>query len=215
MAQIIPQGRFLTLSLGASSAVLYCKEINFSVNSILFTRQEYNKSILKGAPESTGAVPTYSQALSGLPVQFVYASATTARDQTPNNLTSLQNMEKKFFFNEYTITGDTSLSADTGLVYTWGALHKTLNDRYEAQQKYGGDGLSYQDLLTLQAVTFSYLTTTGLSLSGSTLGALSNLLIQSFSVNPTHDISGGGQTKILYEYQLTLRQIQIYAAAAT
>lgn len=216
MAQLLPQGRFLTISLSASSAVLYCEEINFETSSTAFTRNEFNKDTLKQAPESTGATPTLATTLTGLPAQFIYGSATTARDLTPNNFTNLANMEQKLFYNRYTITGDVSLSSDTGLVFNWAALHRTLQDRYDAHLKYSGDGLSYQDFLTQQAVTFSYLTTTGLTISGSTLGSLSNCLIRSFSVNPVRDIQGlPSGAKVLYRYSLVADQISIRSAAAT
>ena len=214
MAELLPQGRFQVLSLGASSATLYVKEISFETDSTSFTRSEFDKRTLKEAPESTGAMPTYANTLTGLPVQFIYGSATTARDLTPNNSTNLAFMEEKFFYNRYTLTGATSLSSDTGLVYNWAAAHKTLDDRFNAFQKYSGDGISYQDFLTQQAETFSYLTSTGLSLVGSTLGTLNNLLIRSFSVNPTRDIYDGTTRTILYEYQLVLDQISIKSAAS-
>ncbi len=215
MAQLLPQGRYITLSLSASSANLYCEEINFETSSTAFTRSEYDKNTLKNAPESTGAMPTYAQNLSGLPVQFIYAGATTARDLTPNNSVNLPFMEEKLFFNRYTITGDVSLSSDTALVFTWASQHKTLDDRYQAFLKYTGDGISYQDLLTQQAETFSFLTTTGLSIVGSTLGTLSNCLIRSFSVNPVRDIYDGSTRKVLYAYNLTVDQIAVKSAAST
>lgn len=216
MAQLLPQGRYLTISLSASSAILYCEEISFETASTAFTRSEFDKNTLKNAPESTGAVPTYNQSLPGYPVQILYGSATTARDLTPNNFTNLANMEQKLFYNRYTITGDVSLSSDTGLVFNWAALHRTLQDRYDAHLKYSGDGLSYQDFLTQQAVTFSYLTSTGLTISGSTLGSLSNCLIRSFSVNPVRDIQGQPSgAKVLYRYSLVADQISVRSAAAT
>lgn len=214
--QLQPVGRYITISLSASSANLYCEELNFETSSTLFTRSEYDKRTLKDAPESTGATPTYATTLTGLPVQFIYGSATTARDLTPNNSTNLAFMEEKFFFNRYTFTGDTSLSSDTSLVFTWAAQHRTLQDRYEAFIKYTSDGLSYQDLVTQQAETFSYLTTTGLSVAGTTLGAtLTNCLIREFSVNPVRDIWDGSTRTVLYRWSLTLDQISLRSAAAT
>ncbi len=212
MSQLLTEGRFLTLTLSASSAVLYCEEINFETSSTLFTRNEFNKDTLKQAPESTGAMPTIAQTLTGYPIQFIYGSATTSRDLTPNNATNLAFMEEKFFFNRYTITGATSLSSDVGIVYIWAAAHKELQDRYDAHLKYTGDGISYQDLLAQQLETFSYLTDTNLNLTGSTLGTLNDLLIREFSVNPVRDIQGY-ENKILYKYSLTLDQIVLQSAA--
>lgn len=215
MAQLQPVGRFIVISLGASSANLYCEELNFETNSTLFTRSEFDKRTLKDAPESTGATPIFATTLSGLPVQFIYSGATTARDLTPNNSTNLASMEEKFFFNRYTFTGDTSLSEDTALVFTWASLHKRAQDKYDAFLKYTGDGISYQDLLTQQAETFSYLTSTGLSVAGTTLGAtLTNCLIRSFSVNPTRDLWDGTARTVLYKFQLVIDQISLQSAAS-
>lgn len=217
MSALQPLGRYITISLSASSANLYCEELNFETNSTLFTRSEFDKRTLKDAPESTGATPIFTTTLSGLPVQFVYSNATTPRDLTPNNNTNLAFMEEKFFFNRYTFSGDTSLSADTALVFNWASLHRQAQDRYDAFLKYTGDGISYQDLVAQQAETFSYLTNTGLSVSGTTLGAspLTNCLIRSFSVNPVRDIWDGTNRTVLYKWSLTLDQISLRSAAAT
>ncbi len=215
MSTLQPLGRYITLSLSASSAVLYCEEINFETGSTLFTRPEFDRRQLKDAPESTGAIPTYAQTLAGMPLQIIYGGATTARNLTPNNSVNLAFMEEKFFYNRYTFGGDTSLSSDTGQVFIWASMHKTLADRFDAFQKYTGDGLSYQDLLAQQLETFSYLTATGLSVTGTTLGTLSNCLIREFSVNPVRDIYDGSTRKVLYRWTMTLDQLSIKSAAST
>lgn len=83
--QLLPQGRYLIFSIGASGAVLYCSEINFDTQSTAFTRQERSHARQKDVPENTGTMPTYSQNLEGAPVQFIYGSAVTARDLTPDD----------------------------------------------------------------------------------------------------------------------------------
>lgn len=207
------EGRYCTFSLSASSAVLYVKAITFETQSIAFTRTEKTHEKLAQAPESTGAQITRTQTLSGFPVQIIYGGATTARDFTPDDA-NLGLIEQKFFLNRYTVTGDTSLSADTGLMFTWAAQHKTLQDRFDAYQKYINDNVSYQELVTLGAETFSYLTTTGLSLSGSTLGTLQNLLVREFNCIPSHDIQGGPGAKVLYQWTGVFDQISIKSAAS-
>lgn len=214
MSTLLPEGRYCVLSLSSSSSTLYVKEISFETDSTAFTRSEFDKRTLKEAPESTGAMPMFAQNLPGFPVQIIYGGYTTARDLTPNNSTNLAFMEEKLFYNRYTLTGSTSLSSDTSLVYSWAAQHRQKQDKYDAFLKYTGDGISYQDLITQQAETFSYLTSTGLSLVGSTLGNLSNLLIRSFSVNPVRDIWDGTTRTVLYEYSLVLDQINILSAAS-
>lgn len=215
MSELQPLGRFATFSLSASSAVLYIREINFDTESTLFTRSEKSHETLKNAPESTGNMPTYGQSLIGAPVQFIYGSATTARDLTPDD-SIIDSIEQKFFFNRYTIGGTISGASDIALMFAWAAQHRVLQDRFEAYQKKIGDKISYQLLTTLGSETFSYLTTTGLSLSGSTLGTLNNLLIRSFNVNPVKDIQGlpSGQ-KLLYEWNGTFDQLSIGSAAST
>jgi hypothetical protein len=211
--QLLPQGRYLIFSIGASGAVLYCSEINFDTQSTAFTRQERSHARQKDVPENTGTMPTYSQNLEGAPVQFIYGSAVTARDLTPDD-DDLGLIEQKLFFNRYQLTGDQSTSADVGQMYLWAAQHRTLQDRFDAYQKYAGDNVSIQMLNTLSLEDFSYLTTTGLSMTGSTLGAISNCLIRSFSANPVRDIQGGPQAKILYQWTATVDQITIKSAAA-
>lgn len=216
MAQLLPEGRYIVLSMGASSSTLYCSEISFDTESTAFTRTEKTHNVQKQAPESTGAVPTYANTLTGLPVQFLYGSATTARNLLPDDA-DLASIEQKLFYNKYTLTGATSLSSDTALVFNWAAQGRTALDRFDAYQKYANDNVSYQYLQTLAAETFSYLTTTGISLTSSTLGNLSNVFIQSFTVNPTRDIQAGASpvTKVLYEWTMELRQYSIKSAAST
>lgn len=214
MAQLLPEGRYIVLSMGASSSTLYCSEISFDTESTAFTRIEKTHDKLKNVPENTGAQPTFAQSLAGFPVQFIYSSATTARNLLPDDA-DLGAIEQKLFYNKYTLTGATSLSSDTALVFNWAAQGKTALDRFDAYQKYANDNVSYQYLVTLAAETFSYLTTTGISLTSSTLGNLSNVFIQSFTVNPTRDIQGlpSGQ-KVLYDWTMELRQYSIKSAAS-
>lgn len=213
MSELLPLGRFATFSLSASSSTLYIREINFDTESTLFTRSEKSHETLKNAPENTGNMPTFSQSLNGAPVQFIYGGATTARNLTPDD-SIIDQIEQKFFFNRYTISGTISGASDIALMFTWAAQHKALQDKFEAYQKKINDKISFQLLTTLGGETFSYLTTTGLSLTGSTLGNLNNLLIRSFSCNPVRDIQGlpSGQ-RLLYEWNGVFDQITIGSAA--
>lgn len=215
MSELAPLGRFATFSLGASASTLYVREINFDTESTLFSRTEKSHDVLKQAPESTGNMPTYAQSLIGAPVQFIYGGATTARNLTPDD-SVIDQIEQKFFFNRYTISGTISGASDIALMFAWAAQHRVLQDRFEAYQKKINDKVSFQLLTSLGGETFSYLTTTGLSLSSSTIGNLSNLLIRSFSINPVRDIQGlpTGQ-KILYEWSGSFDQISIGSAAST
>lgn len=214
MSELQPLGRFATFTMGASSSVLYIREINFDTESTLFTRSEKSHETLKNAPEDTGNMPTYAQTLSGAPVQFIYGGGTTARNLTPDD-SIIDSIEQKFFFNRYKISGTISGASDIALMFSWAASHHVLQDRFDAYQKKINDKISVQLLTSLGGETFSYLTTTGLSLTGSTLGTLNNLLIRSFSVNPVRDIQGlpSGQ-KLLYEWNGTFDQISIGSAAS-
>lgn len=159
-------------------------------------------------------MPTFGQTLIGAPVQLIYGGSTTARPLTPDDAV-INQIEQKFFFVRYVISGQISEESEINLLLAWASQHKVLQDRFEAYQKKITDNISYQLLTALGAETFSYLTSTGLSLQGTTLGSINNLLIRSFTANPVRDIIGlPTGAKRLYEWNGTFDVISIGSAAS-
>lgn len=194
-------GRFITLSFGASSSVLYLEDGDITTDTEFLTRPEYDHNKRKTAPEATtGAVPSFGGALDGTPYQVIYGSATTARDLSPHSSTSLSEIYRKFVITRYTFKGGVVTSADAQIAYDIWKYCRILLDRYEAHKQHANDsGTSYQQLGTLQGQTFTFLTTTGITMTGLVTGTVNNILLRQFDLQIDRYVSGSN-AKLLYKW---------------
>lgn len=212
------ENTYIVLSLSSSSSTLYCADISVVTQSQPFTRTEYTHAKLLGAPESDGTIPLRGNAVNGGPYQIIYGSGITARNFAPDD-SDIDNIYKKLFFNRYTLKGRTSLNSDTGLVYTWAAQHRTLQDQFDHQLNVANGNVSVTFLQGLQSNGFlTLLTNTGLTLVTKSQGTLNNCLIRSFSVDLDYEIpqdSSATSNKILNMWEMVIDQIVIKNASAS
>lgn len=210
---IKPENQYIQLSLSGTTATLYCENIEDTPLTIEFDRPEYDHQKQKTAPENTGIEPILGVNIGGVPFQIQFdAISSTLRDPRPND-TDLDNKFKKFYGTRYTLNGNTSLNFDSTTVKTWAGQHQFLIDRFSAHQKFAGDAVSIQELLSLQSETFGFLTTTGLTFTSQAVGSVSNVLIRSFSLDVDYYIPDSGLT--LYTWKAVLDSLTLYNLSAT
>jgi hypothetical protein len=201
------------LTLSGSAATLYCNDIKEEIITQTFERNEFKHEALKKALENTGTAPVIVQMIYGVPAQITSTGAvsTSVRPLTPDD-SDLTNIYKKFQINRYTLTGTTSTNMDVTNANYFFNLHKQNLDRFDAHQKYSTGNVSYQELISLQAETFSYLYVTGLTFYSNTFGTITNALIRDFVVDGDYDIpQGGGNNLILKSWSMTLDSITYMA----
>jgi hypothetical protein len=197
-------------------ATLFCESIDYDPISIPFDRSEFMHQKQRTALENTGTAPVIVSMIYGVPAQITSTGAvqTTARNLQPDD-SDLTNIYQKFFGYRYTLTGDTTLNSDTDNVLTWATYHKSLQDAYEAHQKYAAGNTSIQDLVTFQSETFAYITTTGFSLTCNSLGTIQNIFIREFSIDVDYDTTGYADPLILHKWKMVVDELTLQPLAAT
>lgn len=203
-----PQGRYVTFTLGASSAVLFLAAADFEKITEPLKRIEMTHAKQREAKESDGTKPIYVDLIFGVPCQILSSGSvtTTPRALTPED-SALDTIYQKLYITRFNFQGTLSTSSDIGTVYNISQTHRIYQDRFEAYKSFASEDVSFAELLALQSQTFAYLTTTGLTVVGTTFGTLNNMFIRSFKAEAVRDINAGA--KVLYNWNMVLDQIQI------
>lgn len=219
---ITPSGSLITLSgtfnsvpLTANAAV---SSIKYSQTRVPFTRTEFMHAKLLDAPNVDGSKPVINQLIGNRPLQyFTNCNANeTARLLTPDD-SDLDNIYKRFDTTKFEIVGDISLSSQIDIIYEMAQYHQVLLAKFDAHLEEARGNVSYQYLTgTLQLDALSYLTTTGLTMTGFSLGQYSpvtNLLITNFVPDVTHEYKDKSGTQRLYKtWSMTIENRVIQAA---
>lgn len=211
-----PGQSLLSISNGSgTTAITYCNDIKFQIVTEEFERPEYLHERQISAPENDGTKVISGQLLFGVPYQITSGGAvqTTARDFRPDD-TDLNNIYKKFFIVRYNITGAETSNSDMGNLYAWSVIHRTLQDKFNARQKFAAGNVSIQELAALKLDTLSYFTNTGYTLSTESLGTIPNIFIRSLDIGVAYSVSTPSGLLVLNDYTLVLDSIQILSAGA-
>ena len=205
---LTPQGRYVTFSLSGSSSVLYLAGADVERITESLTRTEFTHAKQREVPEADGTQPQYATLIAGTPAQITYSDIPTSpRNLAPDD-TDLDMIYQKLFITRYTFQGANSTSSDIAQAYAFASIHHVYLDRFEAYKTFSNQAsISFTELLALQLINFSYLTTTGLSCIGTTFGTINNAFIRSFSAEPVKDINAGA--KVIYNWRMVLDQISI------
>lgn len=182
----------------------------------LFQRQEFEHNKLRQAKNTDGSTAIFITLLGGRVAQLASTCGAiqSVRPVTPDD-SDINNIEQRFNITRYQLTGGPSSAASVNALKTLAALHQVLLARFEAHQAITQLDVSYQELVTLQAETFSYLTTTGISMSGAALdnSTVSNILVTQFNAPVMYEIPTP-QT-LIKGWSATIEVRTIQAAAAT
>lgn len=210
---ILPSGSEITLTFSGSSADLIVDSVTYIPTSEFFDRNEFSNERLRQAKNTDGSAPTFITLAFGKIAQLTSTcTSTTARPVTPDD-DNIDDIKKKFVIKRYIIKGASSLDWNVEVVKTFATQHKILLDRFQHHQQRVQMDISYDALVTLQAETFSYLTSPGLTLSGTSVGTQTQMLITDFSFDVDNEIPT--PALILKSWQLTLENRVIAAASAT
>lgn len=188
-----PGQNLLTATLSGVTAILYWDDVEYTIDSRPFKRMEYDHNKQKNALEDSGVKPIFQDMLFGVPAQITSSQIPVqARNLQPND-SDLANIYKKLFYTSFSFTGATTLSSDIDHLVSWASAHRVLMDRFNAHLNYAGDdNVSYQELQTLKLEDFSFLTSTGLTVTANSVGTLSNCFIEKFSIIGDYDRSSTG-----------------------
>lgn len=181
-----PTGSLLVFtSASATSTVAIDGEARKQVRLIDFERKEYDKAYRLNLPEEDGHEPILIRNLANGFIQFDFncGSASSIRDVTPND-DVVDDILKSMTIKTWTIKGGPSSPTEVEELYTVAVDHAKRLRSFDGYQKLFSLKLSSQFVEELKNSNFSYLTSTGLSVSGAITE--SNILIRSFDLGVTH-----------------------------
>ena len=214
---MLPEGATLLVSSGLSSVSVIVTDVSHSATYQPFDRTEYDNTRLREARAATGERRIIIEMLGGKPAQILTDCVdSTAVPLIPNSDATFNLLAQRFNINRYTIQGAVSNSSDVNLLYTISEGHQELLAQFDAHIKRATGDTPYSALITLQSENFSYLTTTGVTASGTALeDTISNILITSITVNNSHSIpnSLGGNT-FYKNYSITFETRSISSLGA-
>lgn len=189
---LFPTGSTITFS-GSADAVLYVDSVEYEFIVEPFERLEYSNSKLREAPTTSGAKPMIVNSFGNKPIQLASTcTGDSARPLTPDD-DNINNIKKQFNISRYTIGGAPTTASAIDTIYSTATDHAKRVSRFQLHLEKSNMELSYPALIALQAETFSYLTASGLNVTGTALGgAISNVLITEFRPGVLYTITSSG-----------------------
>lgn len=203
---LLPKGSVLTFTIAASSlsaSIVIEGDLGYSPVTQDFTRKEYSNAYLMNLPEDDGSEPVWLTNVAGGKIQVDYNCGSSSGPRNPstddNNLDSIM---KKFTIDRYTIKGGPSSPSAIDNLYNVAKDHARRLAVFDSYVKRFEQKLSYGYIYGLRNETFSYLTTTGLNVTGTAL-TKTNCLIRSFNAGVTHENPTAG-TIVAKDWSITL-----------
>lgn len=175
-----------TLTINGNSVIV--DDVVVSQEHQLFQRLEYSNNRIRTAKNSDGSSPIFIPLLGGRIVQLA-ATCGGSQSIRPLSPDSADSILKRFNITKYTLRGGSSLAINVNNLVTLAAAHQKLLARFEAHIQKAQMDISYTDLIALQAETFSYLTASGISMSGNALqGTVTNILVTQFTAPVEYEV---------------------------
>lgn len=213
---IKPDGAYITVG----GYTLFVSDVKKSFLSEPFDRLEFSHERLRTASNSIRQKALLSTLLGNTPCQIVISGVSfddivpTYPDVTAAS-SDFQNIKKKFNIVRYEIQGAPSDYTAVENVLSLAQNHAQQIQKFQAHlQKAGAMDTEYDVLLTLQSETFSYITTTGVSMAGNSInGTETNMLITQFSPSVEYEeiIDALGNYRLLRSFSMVIENRAITA----
>ncbi len=197
---IRPTGAPLTFTNSASSIPVFASEVSREFVVLDFDRNEFSNNRLRSAKNLLGGLPIILNNIANIPVQVNYSCASDdARPLGPDDA-NIASIKQRFNIQKFNITSTPVPYIYADQLFSIAQTHKTLLDKFTLYQEESSQmDLSYDFLVALQAETFSYLTTTSLSMTGDCLGGtVANLLISEFRYDTDISVTNADGSKSLF-----------------
>lgn len=206
---IKPVGSVITLTASACgiSVDLVVDAVTIAFTTENFQRLEYsNQRRNQAKDENTGATGLILSAFGNIPVQVISncGDGFPVLNLLPDD-NNIDNIRKRFNITRITIQGAPSLSANVDAVYPISVAHKKLLNKFNRFFEVLGMDVSIQYLDQAKLETFSYITTTGITISGNSLittdnptGVYNDILLIDFTENVEYEVikSDGSKQRI-------------------
>jgi hypothetical protein len=153
-----------------------------------FQRIEFSNQRLREAPNANGTKDSFFTDAAGFLYQFV-SDCNPGSNIRPTNISddaNLDNIFRRWDIDRYEVQGLPSLASDVYALRTLFQTHEAALARFENHQAEARNPTtSFEKLTLMQAETFSYLTTTGVTMKSFAFGTgsevtISNILLANF-----------------------------------
>lgn len=213
-----PGAALLTFTNAASASTsLWVNEVVLTKIVEPFQRAEFLNSRTRETKNPSGGLPIIVNTIANLPIQIGVACAgDIPRVLGPETDSTLNAYSQKFTIQRYTLRGASTPKANLDLVQATAILHESYLQKFAYHLARAGSDISYPDLLTLRTENFSYLTSTGVSISGNCLGGTaSEMLIVSFQQDITTSVTqADGSQLLLAEWSMVIDNRTISSQAS-
>lgn len=201
------------VSFGGTS--LTVEDVQFSFVSEFFDRVEFSHEKLRNAKNVDGSIPIFLPLFAGKVVQIMTTCNTfsTVRPITPDDA-DIDNIHKRWDIRLYSIKGLPNLASNVATVWNTAQAHKVLLDRFQAHQAIANSDVSFQYLESVsQPETFSFITSTGYTISGPSLNQTeTNTLIRSMTVSTAYQVPSG---QTLQDFSMEIGQYTLLPAESS
>lgn len=214
----LPAGSMLTISTTVCGPVasLVVDTLTYAPTFEPLDRKEFDNTKQATARTSCGATRLTGENLFKKPFQVVSdCSDLTAVPLWPNDDTTFDNVKRKFKIKEYSVIGAISADADVEELYALASNHQDQLAKFQRYLARVAEDPPYTALIALQSETFDYLTTTGVTISGSAMSTSEdNVLITRMSADNALVIalnSSGSSYEYYKTYKFTFQTRQLVA----
>lgn len=210
---ILPGFSPLTFTISGSSHNTYVDEVSLDYTIQPFIRQEFTHEKLKSAALVDGTHSIVENNIAGTPHQFIFSfTGDVARPLGPTSLANLNSAYQRFNTTRFSLRGAPTEASSLSALLSLSLVHAKYLNNFEYHITKGNSDIKYSDLVALQPETFSYLTSTVLSMSGDSIGGTQgNLLITQFSIGVAYEVTeASGAKTLMYDWNMTaeVRTIQ-------
>jgi hypothetical protein len=186
---------------------------NYESDVLFFERPEFSKERLRNAPEADGRRPVLVDLPGGK--QAYMSDGCLAPLTRPLGTDVYSDVYRRFDIRRWNITGHSTDASVIETLFLLARDHKVLTNRFEAHlKKAGSAAISFAELVAMQAITFTYLTTTGVTFSGMPLGigvpvVFTDILITQFKPDTEYEEPtnlAGTTSRVLRSFALVVEQ---------
>lgn len=186
---IAPNESLVTFILAGASSILYVDEVGYSFVNEPFDRVEFSNDKLRAATTAAGATPLIQTNWTGQRIQLGIVCTGDSPRPLNSDDSNASNIKQRFNIERFTLNGAVSLASEVDEVRIIAEAHQKLLSKFQYHIAKGGMDISYLGLVAMQAETFSYLTSTGLTVTGPAIGTGTNMLLSSFSTDVAYEVS--------------------------
>lgn len=213
-----PGSAQLTFTSAAGSSILYVDEVVKSVLVEPFTRVEFSNNKLRSAKNDLGGQAIITTTIANTPVQVnISCTGDSPRPPTPDSFANLNSINQRLNITRFTIRGASCPAAALSPLAVQAFGDSKLLLKFQYHQTQANSDISYNNLVTLQAETFSYLTSTTTSLAGNCIGGTaSSLIVRSYSEDVITSVTqADGSQLLMASFSAVFDNISISSQSAS